>query len=184
LNFKNGNTIAKNSFGKKDDSGFNALFNAYYKSLCFYALKYVQSEVDAEDIVQEAFIDLHEKKDVLNDAEKKPVYLYITVKNKSIDYIRKNKTKDKYKKWVLHNQSPSLDEEKAYIEAEFYREIMTKIDSLPEKSREIFKLSYLHDKKVAEIAELLDVSVNTVKTHKMRAKDTLRKKLRYLKFRD
>ena len=182
MNFKKRNTIVTNSTEKENESGFDSLFSTYYKSLCFYALKYVQSEEEAEDVVQEAFIDLYEKKDLLNDAEKQPVYLYITVKNKSINHIRKNKSKEKYTKWVLHSQSPSMDQEKAFIEAEFYREIMTQIDSLPEKSREIFKLSYLHDKKVAEIAKLLDVSVNTIKTHKMRAKDALRKKLRYLKF--
>ena len=184
MNFKNINITANNFTEKKDNSGFNSLFNTYYKSLCFYALKYVQTEAEAEDVVQEAFIELYEKKSVLKDAEKQPVYLYITVKNKSINYIRKNKSKEKYKNWVMHNQSSSMDEEKAFIEAEFYRQIMTQIDLLPEKSRKIFKLSYLHDKKVTEIAELLNVSVNTVKTHKMRAKDTLRKKLRYLKFGD
>jgi len=184
MNSDNKNITPTNLTEKNDVSSVDKLFNLYYKSLCFYALKYVGSEDEAEDIVQESFLELFEKEAMLMDAQKHPVYLYITVKNRSISYIRKNKSKEKYTKRIMHSQSVVMDEEKDFIEAEFYREIMAQIESLPDKSKEIFKLSYLYDKKVLEIAELLNVSVNTIKTLKMRAKKTLRQKLSYLHLED
>ncbi|WP_167610845.1 RNA polymerase sigma-70 factor [Maribellus sediminis] len=184
MNQRSKNTSEQSFVDSKSYESFKVLFGKYFKSLCFFAMKYLQSMEAAEDVVQDAFRELWEKRSEVRESDKLPIYLYQTVKNKCINLIRKNKSQEKYLEWIQHNQLFVTYEDKAMIEAEIFREIMFHVDALPEKSREVFKLSYLHKKKEQEISELLNVSVNTVKTHKMRAKKALQAKLKHLSLDD
>jgi RNA polymerase sigma-70 factor (ECF subfamily) len=160
---------------------FHILFDLYYRSLCFYALTFVKNDQEAEDLVQDTFRLLWEKKASLDEPQKLIVYLYKTVKNNALNLLRKRGVEKKYSEWSLAQESEFVDEQHAIIQAEVYREIMTQIKTLPEKCQEVFVLSYVHEKTEEEVAATLGVTVNTIKTQKMRAKRLLRGKLKYLK---
>lgn len=146
---------------------FREYFIQHYRPLCLFALHYLKDIDNAEDIVQDCFTELWERKDnQTNIADIKP-YLYTMVKNRCIDVLRKESLID-------CNIEPSdLEglisdeecEERSYDEARMW----TAIDSLPEKCREVFLLAKRDGMKYEEIADRMNISVNTVKNQMNKA---------------
>ena len=99
------------------------------------------------------------------------IFLYVAVKNKCFDYLKKQK------KMPIQNSSETADREYFFrnlvIEEETYRIVNEAIDALPVQSRRIIKLS-LEGKQNKEIAEELGISTNTVKSLKYKAINVLR----------
>ena len=80
---------------------FQKLYRKYYKALMLYALKMTHDEKTAEDIVQNAFLKLWEKRiDMENEAMVRS-FLYLSVRQRSIDRFRRTQVEDKYRKYVL-----------------------------------------------------------------------------------
>lgn len=105
------------------------------------------------------------------------VFLYRTVKNKCLNHIKHQKVKNSFSNAYNEN---NIDENlfiKNYIKEETIRLVYQAIETLPEKSKNIIELN-LKGLKNDEIADLLKISVNTVKTHKKSAYKTLRIKLK------
>lgn len=103
------------------------------------------------------------------------VFLYRTVKNKCLNYLKHLEVKNKVLKPNI-NADENLFEEN-YIREETIRLIHQAIQTLPGKCKSVIKLA-IKGMKNAEIAEELNVSVNTVKTHKKEAYNRLRIKLK------
>jgi RNA polymerase sigma-70 factor (ECF subfamily) len=131
----------------------------------------------AEDLVQDTFVYIWENKSTFNDEISTKVFLYRTVKNKSLNYIKHLAVKNAF----AENKSLDQFEEnlfnKNYIQEETVRLIYQAIESLPENSKKIIHLS-LKGLKNEEVAKALDLSVDTIKTHKKTAYKMLRIKLR------
>ena len=80
---------------------FQKLYRKYYKALMLYALKMTHDEVTAEDIVQNAFLKLWEKRmDMENEAMVRS-FLYLSIRQRSIDCFRRTQVEDKYRKYIL-----------------------------------------------------------------------------------
>ncbi|MGJ5641487.1 RNA polymerase sigma factor [Formosa sp. S-31] len=159
-----------------DASGYKELFDLYYMPLCIYALKFCDSYDAAEDIVQELFVKFWDDKIYLKLDTAISPYLFRAVKNNSLQLIQK------YKKIYfeeLEAQVESLieeDQEDLSIE-ESRQKLLQQIETLPDKSKEVFKAIVFDNLKYKEVAEQLDISVNTVKTHYSRALKKLRESL-------
>lgn len=100
-------------------------------------------------------------------------------RNASIDYLKhKDVEFDYLQKIIESHQAYSIgdDEEDGFFTEEIFRQLFMTIDSLPERCRQVFLL-YMEGKKNEEIAAVLCVSLETVKTQKKRAMSFLRKKL-------
>lgn len=167
---------------KSDQRAFEALFRTYYPFLCLYATRLIKDAAAAEEIVQELFIRLWEKRTDVDIETSVKNYLFRAVKNYCLNHIKHIKVKDEYfrKIQLHHNIEQSVDFE---WDTDLMQKIEEGIASLPEKRREIFKLSRLEGLKYREIADRLNVSIKTVETQMGIAIKTLRIKLRdYLPF--
>ncbi len=160
-----------------EQSAYKKLFDLYYIPLCIYSLKFVDSYDQAEDIVQEVFVEFWNKKHFMNIESTLKAYLFVTVKNNSLRYLKK------HNKLIFDSiDDLGLDileiEEIDQDELNRKKEILYKeINALPEKCREVFIEIVLNDLKYKEAAEKLGVSVNTIKTNLARALKKLRTSL-------
>ncbi|MDN3669492.1 RNA polymerase sigma-70 factor [Echinicola jeungdonensis] len=161
---------------KRNREVFKALFHDYYPGLLKFAEGFVFDKEVCEDIVQNIFVYIWEQAEYLNITTSFKSYLYKAVKNRCLNYLRSLKIEDKHNLLYLEaslNESP-VDWE----DSEIPQKIEMAIEGLPPKMAEIFRLKYMEEKSLREIATQLDVSENTIKTQLLRAKDKLRGILR------
>lgn len=153
------------------------LFDLYYTRLCYFAHKLIGNKEDAEDIVQDAFVAYWKKQTDFDNEPSIKSFLYLTVKNACLNVIRHENVA---KRFAESQDTTSLEDEKItdqIIRSEVAGEIYTAITALPPGCRQVLTLAYFEGLKNDEIAQELDISVNTVKTQKARALQLLRLKL-------
>jgi RNA polymerase sigma-70 factor (ECF subfamily) len=177
-------SIIKGMFsGKNDERPINdidleALFAEFYERLVYFAFQLIKDRDQAEDIVQEAFIKYWDQRDsVLRNKIAIKNFLYTTVRNASLNSIRHDKIVEGYVQ--QHNtaepeEAPVID---AIIAAETISGLHAAVNELPENYRIVSVMGYLEGKKNHEIADELDISVNTIKKQKQKALQLLRLKL-------
>ncbi len=162
-----------------DTESFENIFKIYYSALCLYAKKFLSDQSQAEDVVQDVFYHLLQKSDGLKQYKDIRSYLYQAVRNQCLNDIRHQKVRQKHQERIIH----SKEEEKHFfndmVSAEVYRQLSQALNQLPQQCRTVYKLS-LEGLKSIEIAEDLGISVETVKTHRKRAKKILKEQLKNL----
>ncbi|PKQ63278.1 RNA polymerase sigma-70 factor [Labilibaculum manganireducens] len=163
-------------FKSGDESGLRLLFDLYYVPLCAYAHKYFDSIDQAEDIVQEAFITLWEKNRLINFTGSIKSYLFSIVRNNSINKIKKE---NQYRFEEIENQAYTIIEDKFESQNIEQRKenLYQEIEKLPGQCKKVFEAIVFEKMKYVEVADELNVSVNTVKTHYSRALRQLRSNL-------
>lgn len=157
---------------ENDEKAFKELVDAYYTPLCVYSVQYTDSLEVSEDIVQDFFVRFWEKKLYRTVNGKLKQYLFNSIRNASIDYLRK------------HQPLVFMEiEENAYItEAELEETVPEEqlqrlryhLKQLSLQEYKILMEVVVHNKKYKEVAEELGISVNTVKTHLSNALKYLR----------
>lgn len=162
---------------KGDEKAFEILFHFYYGSLCLYAASFLGNDTAAEEIVQDFFVKLWEKRKEISITTSVKNYLFRSVKNLSLNQLQHDKIKNRFVQQTVREQKTKLADEDNYFEIDLAKKIKESIDSLPEKRKEIFKLSRENGLKYREIAEKLNVSIKTVETQMGLAIKTLREKL-------
>ena len=168
-----------------DLKAFEMLYNEQYTPLCYYAQRFVFDLDTAREIVQGVFVCIWEKRTSLPSEISIKAYLYTSVRNKCIDYLKHQNIENEYKKkWfkeVLKHNDNSLNTNDhpldGLITKELENTIKDAIKNLPKKCREIFELSRFKGLKYREIAEELNISVKTVETQMSRALASLKKEL-------
>jgi RNA polymerase sigma-70 factor, ECF subfamily len=162
---------------EKDRSAFELVFKVYYSELCAFANKYVQDKDVAEEIVQDLFCYLWQKLDKLLINTSIKSYLYQSVRNRSFNYLKKEKVKAGHEVHILRTEADHSPSEKIMEVKELEAKIKSSIDMLPEKCRIIFKMSREDHKKYKEIAEELNLSVKTIENQMGKALKHLRSEL-------
>lgn len=142
---------------------FDFIFHYYYSGLCAYAERITGDEKAAEDIVQDLFVSLwiKHKKIKINTSLRN--YLFISVKNRSLDYIKKKKTDEK--NIYLITSDLELTENLSnfwFAESELEAKVQKSLEKLPPRCRNIFKLSRFEGLKNNDIAKKLGISKRTV----------------------
>ncbi len=165
------NIIAK--LQKRDESGLRQLFDLYHTPLCVFALKYVNSFEEAEDIVQEVFIILWEKKCYSYISDSLRSYLFKAVKNNSFTFLRNSKRIqfEELGNLVVPTTEDSVDCENIELRKKL---LYQELNKLSDKNRQVFEAIVFENQKYKEVALELDVSLNTVKTHFSRSLKQLR----------
>ena len=161
-----------------DLNSFEILFHRYYNQLANYCSKLVRDPVIAEEITQEIFIYLWEKKQAIEINTSLKSYLFSAIRNKSINYIKYELPKQQMQ--VDINESNLIFESKTQFthETDQLREkIKLAIDDLPLKCKEIFILSRYAGLTYQEIADEMDLSIKTVENQISIALKKLREKL-------
>lgn len=166
---------------KNDDvKAFEALFHHYYGFLCAYAFKYTNNHHAAEEIVQDLFVEIWEKRAQLTIRTSLKSYLFQSVRNRCLNLFQHQKTRTTFAEKFRSEFNPVSDEE--FVEINLADKIEKAIDSLPEKRREVFRLSREEGLKYREIAQKLNLSIKTVETHMALAIAALRDKLKKYRF--
>lgn len=170
---------------KLSEQRFRQIFREQHPTLYFYAARLVGNE-EAQDVVQEAFLELWKRKEEIADVSHIKAFLYRSIYTRGVNIVKHRSVVNNYteaakkiEQYRMEYYHFERNEVTHYIEnIELRKRIDDAIGRLPEKSREVFVLSYLHEKKKKEIAEQLGISVRTVEVHLYRALKSLREKLK------
>lgn len=163
-------------FQHGDPKAFRAIFNVLYAIMFSFARKYLNDSIEAEDMVQEAFIELWNQKEKFQNPDQLKSFLYITVRNKCLNRIKHLQVRVEYAQSCEGETHDALNFEEEVIKTEFLAQLKMVIDNLPVKRKKIILLS-MHGCKNQEIAEELNISINTVKLQKKIAYQELRRGL-------
>lgn len=167
-----------------DQATFEMIFKDYFLALCSFAIKYTMDQDEAKDIVHQVFTNLWEKRADIHFDQSIRSYLFTSVHNRCLNYIRDKK---KFIKDDLPQSDDALVDyinQSDFLEAEELRkEIIAALAELPEGSRKIFKMSRFDGKKYKEIAEELNISIKTVETQMSKALKHMKGKLiKYIQY--
>ncbi|MDP1802844.1 MAG: RNA polymerase sigma-70 factor [Bacteroidota bacterium] len=159
----------------KSVSEFEDLFISNYNTMCNIARNIIKDSDGAQDIVQEVFIKLWDKKTALLEISNVKGYLFRATTNASINYLSQNK---KIISLETSGVTLSINPDETITTKELEAKIQYALDRLPPKCKAIFILSRFEGMKYAEIAEHLDISEKTVKNQMLIALNKMREDLR------
>lgn len=165
---------------KKDDiRSFEILFRKYYTVLCNYAYKILKDIDAAEEIIQDLFFNIWEKRHTLTIESSVKSYLYKSAYNRSVLLLRQKKVQNKYEKYVKEQGRPVEYDPSENIDVEELSRVIDKtLEELPERSRKIFSLSRFEGLKYHEIAKKLSLSVKTIESNMGKALKLFRKNIK------
>ncbi|MGS2741018.1 RNA polymerase sigma-70 factor [Sinomicrobium sp. M5D2P17] len=159
-----------------DEKAFNKLFGQLWEPLYHYAFSLLEDKTLAKDMVQDVWMDFWERRlDIKNNNIQ--AYLYKAVRYRVFKELRDSKLKESHLEALktIHNEDST--EDNPVLNLEETKELLDKkLAVLPDKCREVFKLSRLDGLKNKEIAEELGISENTVENHITRAFKLLKKR--------
>jgi RNA polymerase sigma-70 factor (ECF subfamily) len=167
-----------------DESAFEYFFKKYYERLYHYAFDILKDALAAEEIVEDIFLKMWEERSRIRIKSSPAAYFYRTAYNSCLNYIKHKKVADKYLAYQSQRSIADLEQANnsfplsTLIEKEFEARLQRSLEKLPDQCRQIFMMSRLEGKRNQEIAENLQISVNTVKTQLLRALSKLRKDLK------
>lgn len=170
-----------------DRHAFDQIFRIYYKPMCVVVSQIVMDRDAVEEVVDDVFLGIWEKREQLPEIRNFGDYLFVTTRNASLNYIRNNGSGSGGRlPWsVVRRFSDIVD--KAFVDAnnpldfllqeQLGEEARKAMAYIPDKSRNVFLKSRMEGKSYQEIARELDISVNTVRYHMKLALRILRKHL-------
>jgi RNA polymerase sigma-70 factor (ECF subfamily) len=157
---------------------FENLFRLYYAPLVGYANKMLGDKMDAEEVVQKLFCKLWENKESFSVSISVKSYLYKSVHNHSLNFIKHQKVKQQHAHTILSKEVETEKDASHLVRAkELNKKILAAIEQLPEQCRITFQLSRNENLKYAEIAETMGVSIKTVENQMGKALKHLRTSL-------
>ena len=161
---------------------FQELVSMFQEDIYRLAYYRTYSQMDAEDITQEVFVQAYRKLKSLNDTRRFRAWLYSIAVNRCNDFLRKRKylsllqfrSSQEHEimeagKGMSNNYNDSIAKKK------FWEQVRSLLDKLSTKEREVFTLRFMDHRNINEIAEIMDKSESTVKTHLYRALNKVRK---------
>ena len=139
------------------------LFEQHFDALCRFLACYTSDHMMIEDVVQDVFVNMWEKREELQ-IESAKTYLYASARNRMLNYLREEKRQNTLmEQWVQSEMERKQGEDCFNID-EFSRRVEVAIDNLPEKCRQIFNLSKKRNFTYKQIAGQLDISIKTVES--------------------
>jgi RNA polymerase sigma-70 factor (ECF subfamily) len=162
-------------FKKGNESAFDKVFNLYFKALRNFANKIIKNE-EAEDIVLVAFGKLWQKHESFDQLINIKAYLFITVRNSCLQYLRAQKMaiikNSEFQDELIIAEENSVDKEA--VRGAVLSDIYNEIENLPKQRKKILKLAFEDGLKTGEIAKLLNIQPQTVTDQRRKGLNTLR----------
>ena len=157
-----------------DRTAFERLFRSWYARLADYAARIAPSRDAAEDVVQEVFIAVWNRRDALPDADKLAAYLHRAVRNRALNQLRSQRGTERLSADDDGGPAVSASIETELEDADLAAAAQTALNALAPRTREVFLLSREQGLTYNEIAVTLEISVKTVETLMGRALRALR----------
>ncbi len=166
--------------GLKDSNRevFEKLFREYYPLLCNFARRYIYDKSTAEDVVQDFFCKLWDKRLEMKVSTSLNNYLYKSITNLCYNHFRDTEAERKIMDFHGDDMQEMVAGSRYQSDNELNEHLGRALLELPEKRREIFELSRFEGLKYNEIAEKLNISSKTVETQMTRSLEFLRKYLK------
>lgn len=156
---------------------FEQVFKEHFKNLHAYACSILKDSDDAEEMVQNVFYKLWEKKDKIGELQSVPAYLYRSVHNECMNFVKHEKVKMAYEAHAVHHGNIASRPEDNADTKQLEKRIGEALADLPEQCRTIFQMSRFEELKYREIADKMGLSVKTVENQMGKALKILRTKL-------
>ena len=157
-----------------DTRAFEQLFRRYAEPLYDCAYGYVGARDVAQEVVQQLFVTLWERRRVWQVSGTVATYLYRAVRNGSLNALRSNRRRVQLSERI--SETPGIEQE--LEAADLARAVGRIVARLPERCREVFRLNRYHHLTYAEVAQVLNLSVKTVEQHMARALRELRSRIK------
>lgn len=161
---------------KGDQEAFRSFFETFYPKLMALACRFVETQI-ARDLVQDVFLSYWEQR-LTVQIENLQAYLYKSLKNKCLDYLRHQEVVKEYEARIqiaearidyMNNTVDSNDVFTGVSSRNIFDLIEQSVKKLPPKCEQAFRLCYFHDIPQKEVAETMNLSVRTVERHVRRA---------------
>ncbi len=156
-----------------DEKFFTLLVEKYSQQIYNVAVFTVQNEMMAEDITQEVFIKIYRKISNFRGDAKLSTWIYRITKNTCYNHLKRDKKyreMDEIPTHLSDGASPEID----LLQNDLHASVRTAVGALPGTQRIAISLYYFHDRSYIEIAKIMGIPLNTLKSHIRRAKQTLR----------
>lgn len=169
------------------ETNFENFYTTWYSRAKHFAMEYVIFEPEAEDIVQDVFLHLYERQELLSGYSNPIGYLFTSIKNKSLDFLQKKgvekeaidnmQTEEELTLRMKYDSLEILNTD--ILESSNIEEIVDNaLNNLPEKCRQIFIMNKFEGKKQKQIAEELNITINTVESQMAIAYKKIREDLK------
>jgi RNA polymerase sigma-70 factor (ECF subfamily) len=166
-----------NNLNFNSEASFKVLFDAYYEALSRYAFTILNDKIEAEDIVQNVYINLWENRMKFEIQTSARALLYKSVYNASLNRLKHLKLKAKHVNDSIYTQDHSYQEQ-SLDQKELMIKLNQALESLPEQCRKIFEMSRFQQLKYQEIADQLNLSIKTIENQMGKALKILRSALK------
>jgi RNA polymerase sigma-70 factor (ECF subfamily) len=162
---------------KGDEKALDILVQRYFKQVFFFAKTYVKNDAEAEDVTQEVFVKAWKNLNKFEPDKKFKTWLFQITKNTSIDFLRKHKNfvspESLDEQQMAENMERIMDKtplpEELFQAAEFSQKLDEVLACLPKIYETVVVLHLQQDLTFQEISEVLDESINTIKSRYRRA---------------
>ncbi len=170
-------------FEEGDERAFSRIFDLYYDLIFQKVFRFCRNKEEAEEITQEAFIQLFMHRDKIKDCDGFFPYLYITAKRLAISFYRKKVVRQEYQnEWKKNWQEYDQPTEVA-LDGKYLKGILSEVlEELPPQQQLIYRMNKLEGYSYQEIAEKAGLSKNTVRNHLSLASKFIRLKLEKILF--
>ena len=166
--------LSELSAGEED--AFDKLYNHYVHSLKIFVIKFVKSSALAEDLTQEIFIKIWEKRSQIAKVKSFRAYLFVTARNHVLNFLRNASRSEVVLTEIIGSYAaPQADHE--MISREYKQWLQNVLESMSPQMRSVFKLCREQNKSYDEVADLLQISRNTVKKHMVRSMRVIKDRL-------
>jgi len=159
----------------ENSSIFEELFHELYNKLCNYALRFLSSPEEAEEVVQQCFVKLWERRTSADSIKSFKSYLYKSVHNSCLNLFEHEKIKRQYASEAEYKLKQIYTSE---FQVSYSDDLKDKlelfIEELPEKNKEVFKLRFYEGYNTKEVSEMLQITPRTVETHVSKSLKILR----------
>lgn len=159
-----------------DTEAFRKIYDGFLEDVKGVVAKYISGEAQIKDVVQKAFVEIHDSLDSVSDYDKFGSWLCQIARNTAISHYRKHSTSVDFV--PLENLQSPMDEWSKLEARQKVRALYAAMDTLPDKKREALIMYEIEGLKLKEIAEQTDTSINTIGSRVRRGRKQLASKIR------
>ncbi|MCD6354787.1 MAG: RNA polymerase sigma-70 factor [Prolixibacteraceae bacterium] len=169
---------------KGDESAFEGLFRLYFPRLKKYASYFLKDTDEAEDLIQDVFLQVWKNRTTLNNEKNLAPFLFTLVKNRCLNSLKRKVIEDKsiatqakIDSEELYHISFEVENNFSSMEEKLFSELEKIISEMPERCRTAFRLKWIEGKKIKEIAAIMKISTTMVDKHLSKGLRIARQKL-------